>query len=124
MSSNYAVLGLAMAGAGIATNAFGPRAVWLAAGGVFLAAALVALVMTSWLPITAVEENAAMEASAESAVAALGNGHVPPFRARSRDGSNGVPEPPLERIATLLEEIETRRAAEAARRSSEGSAQA
>ncbi|HYI74883.1 MAG TPA: MFS transporter [Gaiellaceae bacterium] len=115
MSSNYAVLGLAMAGAGIATNAFGPRAVWLAAGGVFLAAALVALVMTSWLPITAVEENAAMEASAESAVAALGNGHVP--LAEPAHGTNGVPEPPLERIATLLEEIETRRAAEAARKS-------
>jgi len=115
MSSNYAVLGLAMAGAGIATNAFGPRAVWLAAGGVFLAAALVALVMTSWLPITAVEENAAMEASAESAVAALGNGHVP--LGEPVHGTNGVPEAPLERIATLLEEIETRRAAEAARKS-------
>jgi MFS family permease len=116
MSSNYAVLGLAMAGAGIATDAFGPRAVWLAAGAVFLTAALVALAMTSWLPITAVEENAAMEASAESAVAALGNGRVHPSEPDPVMDPNGVPEPPLERIATLLEEIETRRAAEAARK--------
>ena len=77
MSSNYAVLGLAMAAAGVLTEVFGPRAVWLAAGVVFLVAAVVALVMTRWLPITAAEEHEAMEASAESAVAALGNGHVP-----------------------------------------------
>ena len=54
MSSNYAVLGLSMAAAGVLTEVFGPRAVWLAGGVVFLVAALVALVMTRWLPITAV----------------------------------------------------------------------
>ena len=114
MGSNYAVLGLSMAAAGVLTEAFGPRTVWLAAGAVFLFAALVALVMTSWLPVTALEEHDAMEASAESAVAAIGNGYpYPP--AQPAEDVNGTPEPPLERIATLLEEIEARRTAEARR---------
>ena len=114
MSSNYAVLGIGMAAAGVLTEVFGPRTVWLAAGVVFLGASLVALVLTRWLPVTAVEEQEAMEASAESAVAALANGHTH-AAAQPADASNGAPEPPLERIATLLEEIEARRAAEARR---------
>jgi MFS family permease len=112
MSSNYAVLGLSMAAAGVLTEIFGPRTVWLAGGVVFLVAALVALAMTRWLPITAEAEHDAMEASAESAVAAL-NGHAPPPVPDPR--VNGAGDPPLERIATLLEEIEERRAAEAKR---------
>jgi len=116
MSSNYAVLGLSMAAGGLLTEAFGARAVWLAGGVVFLLAAFVALVMTRWLPISAVEEQRAMEASAESAVAALGNGHTRPVEPPA--DANGAHEPPLERIATLLEEIEERRAAEARRPSS------
>ena len=113
MSSNYAVLGLTMAAAGVLTELYGPRTVWLAGGVVFLVAAAVALVMTRWLPIAAAAEHDAMEASAESAVAAL-NGHVPvPVPARA--AANGAGNPPLERIATLLEEIEERRAAEAKR---------
>jgi MFS family permease len=115
MSSNYAVLGIGMAAAGVLTEVFGPRTVWLAAGVVFLAASLVALVMTRWLPVTAVEEWEAMEASAESAVAALGNGYAAP--AEAEVPANGAPERPLERIATLLEEIEARRASEARRSS-------
>jgi MFS family permease len=114
MSSNYAVLGIGMAAAGVLTEVFGPRTVWLGAGVVFLAASLVALAMTRWLPITAVEEREAMEASAESAVAGLGIGYALSVEAPA-DGTNGAPEPPLERIATLLEEIEARRAAEARR---------
>ena len=113
MSSNYAVLGLTMAAAGVLTEMYGPRSVWLAGGIVFLVAALVALVMTSWLPIAAAAEHDAMEASAESAVAAL-NGHVPP-PVPAAAAVNGGGDPPLERIATLLEEIEERRAAEARR---------
>ena len=114
MSSNYAVLGIGMAAAGVLTEVFGPRTIWLAAGVVFLGASVVALVLTRWLPVTSAEEHAAMEASAESAVAALANGHAH-AAAEPADASNGVPEPPLERIATLLEEIEARRAAEARR---------
>jgi MFS family permease len=114
MSSNYAVLGVSMAAAGVLTDVFGPRTIWLAAGAVFFVAAFVALVMTRWLPITATEEQEAMEASAESAVAALANGQVQPV-VQPADAVNGQPEPPLERIATLLEEIEARRAAEARR---------
>jgi MFS family permease len=112
MSSNYAVLGLSMAAAGVLTEIYGPRAVWLGGGVVFLVAALIALVLTRWLPITAEAEHDAMAASAESAVAAL-NGHTP--QPVPDPGVNGAGAPPLERIATLLEEIEERRAAEATR---------
>jgi hypothetical protein len=74
----------------------------------------VALFMTRWLPVAVTEEQKAIEASSESAVAALGNGH-----ADSVDPEvvgNGVHEPPLDRIATLLEEIEARRKAESLRK--------
>jgi hypothetical protein len=72
--------------------------------------------MTRWLPISALDEQQAMEASAESAVAALGNGHARPVA--PHEDANGAHAPPLERIATLLEEIEERRTAEARRPSS------
>jgi predicted MFS family arabinose efflux permease len=110
MSSNYAVLGLAMAGAGVLTDVVGARAVWAGAGVVYLAAAFVALVATRWLPIATDAEQEAIETSAESAVAALGNGNG------THDGDRkGAPASGLERIATLLEEIEARREAEARR---------
>jgi hypothetical protein len=116
MSSNYLVLGLAMAAAGVLTDVVGARTVLITAGLVFLFAALVALAMTQWLPITAAGEHDAIYASSESAVAALGNGRAAPV-----EGEvvvvNGVRERPLERIATLLEEIEARRASEARRSS-------
>jgi MFS family permease len=115
MSSNYAVLGLAMAAAGVLTDVVGARTVWIAAGLVFLFAALVALAMTSWLPVTAAEEHDVFVASSESAVAALGNGRLEP--AVPEVAANGATERPLERIATLLEEIEARRASEARRSS-------
>ena len=111
MSSNYAVLGLAMAGAGVLTDVVGARAVWIGAGVVYLFAAFVALVVTKWLPVVAEEEQLAIEASAESAVAALANGNG----AHAAPEKDGTPVSGLERIATLLEEIEARRAREAER---------
>ena len=113
MSANYAVLGLSMAAAGVLTDVFGARAIWIAAGVIYLFGSLVALVMTRWLPVVQADEQEAIEASSESAVAALGNG----------DASGIVPEPApngaqtsgLERIATLLEEIEARRDVESRR---------
>ena len=51
MSSNYAVLGLAMAAAGVLTDVVGARAVWIGAGAMYLVAAAVAVVMTRWLPV-------------------------------------------------------------------------
>lgn len=45
MSSTYATLALAMAAAGPLTNAVGARAMWTAAGAIYLGAALVALVL-------------------------------------------------------------------------------
>jgi MFS family permease len=113
MSSNYAIVGLAMAAAGVLTDVFGARAVWLAAGIVYLVGALVALVMTRWLPVRTEEERQAFEESLESAVAGLA----------TRNGRVSVPEPEfqpdtgLERIARLMEEIEARRAVEARRSS-------
>jgi hypothetical protein len=116
MSSNYAVLGLAMAAAGVLTDVVGARAVWIGAGAMYLLAAAVAVVMTRWLPVATMEEDEAFEASSESAVAALSNGHATaPEPVDER--ANGTHTPPLERIAGLLEEIEARREAEAHRTS-------
>lgn len=114
MSSNYAVVGLAMAAAGVLTDRYSARAIWIAAGAVFLVGALVALVMTRWLPVRSEEEREAIELSAESAAAALanGNGHAP---AEATEPDAVPPESGLERIARLLEEIEERRATEARR---------
>jgi MFS family permease len=118
MSSNYAVLGLSMALAGVLVNVYDARAIWMAASILYLAGAFVALFMTRWIPAARGEEWHAVEASSESAVAALDNGHLPPEPKRERAPvANGTPAPPLERIATLLEEIEARRAAEARRSS-------
>ena len=113
MSSNYAVVGLAMAGAGILTDVFGARTIWISAGVIYLVGALVAVLMTSWLPVRSAEEREAIEESKESAVAALanGNGHQPVEELESPSGSG------LERIARLLEEIEERRALEASAQS-------
>jgi MFS family permease len=113
MSSNYAVLGLGMAAAGVLTDAFGARAVWAAAGVVYLVAAVVAFALTRWLPIAVEDEQGAFEASSESAVAALGNGNGNGHE--HRPAADGTSESGLERIATLLEEIEARREAEARR---------
>ena len=115
MSANYAVLGLSMAAAGVLTDVFGARSVWVAAGVVYLLGALVALAMTRWLPVRAAEELDAIEASSESAVAALTNGDVE-VEPESEPVTNGTHASGLERIASLLEEIEERRDVEARRR--------
>ncbi len=112
MSSNYAVLGISMAVSGVLLGVVGARAVWIAAGVLYLTGALVALIATRWLPAAQEEEWSAVEASSESAVASLDNGR---FETEPGEVANGTPEPPLERIANLLEEIEARRAAEARR---------
>jgi len=112
MGSNYAVLGLAMAAAGVLTDVFGARAVWIAAGIIYLVAAFVALVLTRWLPVTSAEEHDAFEASSESAVAALANGNGARDHGSDEGSERGSG---LERIATLLEEIDERRKAESRR---------
>jgi MFS family permease len=144
MSSNYAILGLAMAAAGFLTEWYGPREVWVAAGGIFLFAGLVALVTTSWLPVTSTDEDDILEAHAEAAASAIA---VPPASVPEpvlAPEPTPAPEPAfvsepalapelasvpkaalaprdgaakngLERIANLLEEIEARRELEARR---------
>jgi MFS family permease len=114
MSSNYAVLGLSMAAAGVLVNIYDARDIWIAAAGLYLTGALVALVITRWIPAARGDEWHAVEASSESAVAAIDNGQYEP---EPKPAANGVPAPPLERIASLLEEIEARRATEARRSS-------
>jgi len=123
MSTNYAVLGLAMAAAGALTDVYGARWVWIGAGGTYLLGALVALALTRWLPVTSDEERAAIEARAEEAVRALERGEAAE-RAAPAPGLAFEPAAPardgtakagLERIATLLEEIEARRELEARR---------
>jgi len=130
MSSNYAVLGVAMAAAGVLTNAFGARWVWVVAGGMYLVAAVVALVLTKWLPVAADEQEAAVEAAASAAASTIGigaNGTEPaavsdpaiePAPLASPDFDpvpDDVSTTGLERIATLLEQIEERRKLEARR---------
>jgi MFS family permease len=115
MSANYAVFGLAMATAGFLTDAIGARAVWLIASGAFFLAAAVAVVSTRWLAST--REDHVLEAYAEAAAAALErNGAAPsspvPAVPRTRDETQ---KSGLERIATLLDEIERRREIEARR---------
>jgi MFS transporter, DHA3 family, macrolide efflux protein len=141
MSSNYAFLGVAMAGAGLLTDAFGARVVWLLAGAVYLFAALVALALTRWLPVRSGEEEEedVLLAHAEAAASsleppqpALGQPAPAPAAEALPAPTNG-PEPVpvaasatatrskhdgLERIADLLEEIERRRELEAGRGSS------
>jgi MFS family permease len=115
MSTNYAVLGVSMAVAGVFVGVYGARAVWIAAGLLYLAGAVVALGMTTWLPVARDDQWQAVEESSESAVAAIDNGGPLPVPAEPEEVRNGAPAPPLERIATLLEEIEARRDAEANR---------
>ena len=149
MSSNYAFLGIAMAGAGVLTDLFGARIVWLGAGVVYLFGALVALALTTWLPVRGGEEDDVLVAHAEAAASALAPAQPvaaalepePPLQplpapewtgepapapvpdrrpdavAASSASNDRSAHPGLERIATLLEEIERRRELEAAKRS-------
>jgi MFS family permease len=145
MSSNYAVLGLAMAAAGVLTDVVGARWVWLAAALSYLVAAGVALVLMHWLPAAADEQEEAVAAAAEAAASTLDRSYEPstPQPAASvaevdeaAARQEGVPattggpsegdapvEPEtdghakdgLERIASLLERIEARRDLESRR---------
>src|SRR5262249_33740334 len=93
MSTNYAVIGLAMAAAGLLTDMFGARAVWVGGSAFYLLAAAVALVMTRWLPVEQDAEWEAVEASSESAAAALAREHAP-SAASEADNGNGQHAPP------------------------------
>jgi predicted MFS family arabinose efflux permease len=114
MSSNFAVLGLAMAAAGVLTDVVGARWVLVGAGAATFVAGFVALVMTRWLPVIRADEDEVLDAQAAAAASHLAPALEPRPVARVavRDGSA---KSGLERIAVLLEEIEARREREARR---------
>ena len=115
MSLNYAVFGLAIAGAGVLTSAFGPREVWVGAALVYLLGAVAAFASTGWL--ARARDEHVLDQYGEAAAAALAKAEAVPrepieqVRAPAREGTPAG----LERIATLLEEIEARRDLEARR---------
>ena len=120
MSSNYAVLGVAMAAAGVLTDVFGARWVWVTSGAVYLFGAAAAFAVTHWLPVRTEEEGAALDAAARAAASTLEHAREPepeperpsplPEPAKEAPGLSG-----LERIAILLEQIERRREVEGRR---------
>jgi hypothetical protein len=115
MSSNFAILGLAMAAAGVLTDVVGSRWVLVGAGAATFVASGVALVMTRWLPVIRADEDEVLDAQAAAAASHLAPAvgarpAVSPKAARDGSAKSG-----LERIAVLLEEIEARRAREAQR---------
>jgi MFS family permease len=132
-SSNYAVLGLGMAAAGVLTDAFGARWVWLGAAGVYVVAAGIAFAMTRWLPIRSEEETEAFEAITEAAVSSLESRLEPTPEPEPEPEPAPEPAPALEllpspdpepdgavpsgleRLAELLERIERTRDVEARR---------
>ena len=118
------------------------RWVWLMAGGVYVLAAAIAFLMTRWLPVGVDEQERAVEAAAAEAASGIDVGtngkdvvHEPvpePVLAPEPEPEPGplpAPSAPvalepvadsastngLERIATLLEQIEERRQHEARR---------
>jgi MFS family permease len=139
MSTNYALLGLAMGAAGVLTDQYGARAVWIGAGVIYLFAALVSLAVTRWLPVKATDKDDVLDEHGRTAASALA-GEASPMLAGEVVAEpvpgpepDPVPEPSyaaepayvpepvvaavrdgssrgsLERIAVLLEEIERRR---------------
>jgi MFS family permease len=117
MSSNYAILGLAMAAAGVLTDAYGARWVLLGAAAVNLVAVLVSLAMTRWLPATREEEEAflGMQPAVAGGMFVPAVEGIPAPVTLVEPATDGTAKDGLERIALLLEEIETRREHEARR---------
>ena len=119
MSTNFAVLGLAMVAAGVLIEVVGAREVWLGAAAIYLVGAMVAFALTRWLPVVSGEEDEVIDAHAEAAASALAPAAAfSPEPVRADAEADGSARNGLERIATLLEEIEQRRAMEARRSAS------
>jgi MFS family permease len=108
MSSTYVTLTIATAVAGPLKDAFGGRALWAGAGGVYLVASAVAFVLIRLLSQSAEEPVAAL---APEPVPASVSPEPVPSLVSSENGAD-----PVERMLTLLEEVEQARVAEAERR--------
>ena len=124
MSTNYAVLGLAMAVAGVLTDEYGARWIWAVAGAVYVVAAVLTVLVTRWLPVAPAEESGVLDTHAEEAAGALvavpGGAYASAVIAREPELAvepvrDGTARGGLDRIASLLEEIERRRELEARR---------
>jgi MFS family permease len=113
MSSTFAVFGLGMAVAGVLVNEYGSRWVWAAGGLSYFVAAVIALAMTRWLPVTTDEEQRALAAASDAAAASIGaaskGGARPEIALAAEPASPNSATSGLERIADLLEQIERRR---------------
>ena len=113
MSATYGVLAPAMAAAGLLLSAFGARALWTIAGCVYLVGSLTAFVLIRLLPRTSEQPVApVLELVPE-------NDAVP---ATPPDAPRPDHLHPVERIRTLLDEVEQAREAEAERSRSKASA--
>ncbi len=121
MSTNFLIIGLALATAGVLVDLLGARSVMVAAAAICAAGALASIVLTYWLPVDSVDEDHVLEAYGEAAAGALVSvdGLRPELLAarRAQAPRDGSANAGLERIAVLLEEIERRRESEAKRRS-------
>ncbi len=109
MSSTYITLTIATAVAGPLKDAFSGRALWAFAGGVYLAGSAVAFVLIRLLPRT-VDQPAAVLVEPEPE-----NGSVPSDTVPLADVLPSDLRPPVERIRTLLDEVEIARVADAER---------
>ncbi len=71
MSSNFLFLGVAMAGAGVLTELYGARVVWLVAGVIYLFGAAVTVAVTRWLPVAAKDGDHVLDELGAAAASAL-----------------------------------------------------
>jgi MFS family permease len=115
MSSNFALLGLGMVAAGLLTDAVGARWVLLAAAAANLAAGVVAVAMTRWLPASREAEQQALDEQAAAAAGGFARVAEGAVYAAAAEPAAGAAIGGLERIAVLMEEIDARRDREARR---------
>ena len=104
MSSTYVTLTIATAGAGPLKDAFGGRALWAGAGGVYLVGAVVAFVLIRLLPQHVDEQQPVLADLTKDGSVAVA------FDVAAADDLH-----PVERIRTLLDEVAQVRTAEAER---------
>ena len=99
MSTNYVVIGLGMATTGVLLGWYSARWIMLSAATIFGLGAVVALLMTRWLPVTSADKDHLLEAYGEAAAGELialngGGGRRAGCRRAASPGSRGGGERP------------------------------